>query len=83
MIKKIASRKLLCNRELNLLLCDNLEGLNAESAKEVKGGDICILMADSRYCTAETSTTLKSNYPPIKNKFKKRSQLWQVYQFFL
>ena len=48
MIKKIASRKLLCNRELNLLLCDNLEGLNAESGKEVKGGDICILMADSR-----------------------------------
>ena len=24
-IKKIASRKLLCNRELNLVLCDNLE----------------------------------------------------------
>ena len=61
-IKKIASRKLLCNRELNLVLCDNLEGLNAESGTEVKeGGDIRILMADSRCCTAETSTTLKSN----------------------
>ena len=28
-------------------------------------------MADSRCCVAETSTTLKSNYPPIENKFKK------------
>jgi len=30
-------------------------------------------LADSCYCIAETSTTLQSNYPPIKdkNKFKK------------
>ena len=27
-----------------------------------EGGDICILIADSHWCTAETSTTLYSNY---------------------
>jgi len=31
-----------------------------------QGGDKCIHNADSRHCTAETSTTLKSNYTPIK-----------------
>ena len=36
-----------------------------------KGGDICIPMADSHSCMAEANTTLQSNYPPIKNKFKK------------
>ena len=35
------------------------------------GGDICILIADSHFCTAETNTTLQSHYPPIKN-LKKR-----------
>ena len=35
--------------ELNLVLCDNLEGWDGErSGREVKeGGDICISMADS------------------------------------
>ena len=33
-----------------------------------EGGNICILMADSCSCMAETNTTLQSNYP-IKNKF--------------
>ena len=37
-----------------------------EEAQE--GGDICILIADSHCCTAETNITLKSNYPLIKNK---------------
>ena len=32
-----------------------------------EGGDICILGADSHCCTAEANTTLRSNYPPIKN----------------
>ena len=27
---------------------------------------MCILMTDSCYCTAETNTTLQSNYPPIR-----------------
>ena len=35
-------------------------------------GEICMHMADSRCCTAETNTTLESNYPPIKNKLKKK-----------
>ena len=33
-----------------------------------EGGDVCILKADSWCCTAETNTTLESNYPPIKKK---------------
>ena len=39
-------------RELNPLVCDNLEGW--EETQE--GGDICILTASSRCCTAETKT---------------------------
>ena len=39
-----------------------------------KGGDIGTLMADLRCCMAETNTTLQSNYPPIKNKFKKEQK---------
>ena len=35
-----------------------------------EGGDMSILMADSHCCMAETNTAMKSNYPPIKNKFK-------------
>ena len=31
-------------------------------------GDICICIADSLCCTAETNTTLLSNYTPIKKK---------------
>ena len=34
--------------------------------REVQGGgDICIHKADSLCCTAETNTTLSSNYTPI------------------
>ena len=39
-------------------------------------GGICILMADSCLCMAETITIFQSNFPPIKNKnknFKKSS----------
>ena len=35
----------------------------------------CILMADSSCCIAETNTTLWSNYPPIKNKLKKKNEV--------
>ena len=31
-----------------------------------EGGDICIHMVDSLLCTAETNTTLYSNYAPVK-----------------
>ena len=48
-----------------------------EQAQE--GGDICVLIADSCCCTAETNTTLKSNYPLIKNKIKREySESWSV-----
>ena len=33
-----------------------------------KGGDVHTFIADSRCHTAETNTTLESNYPLIKNK---------------
>ena len=37
------------------------------SGREVQeGGDIYIHIADSLFCTAETNTTLESNYSPIK-----------------
>ena len=33
-------------------------------------GDMCILIRDSRCCTAENNTTWESNYPPIKKERK-------------
>ena len=53
---------------------DSLEGWDRRGGPRrdaQEGGDICILMADSCYCLAETNTTLYSNYPPVKNKLKK------------
>ena len=32
------------------------------------------LRADSHYCMIEINTTLENNYPPIKNKFKKKKE---------
>lgn len=54
------SGKLLCDRELNLVLCDNQEGWDgAGGGREVQeGGDACTLTADSHCCRAETNTTL-------------------------
>ena len=42
------------------MLCDNLEGWDGVGGKrEVQeGGDICILMADSCWCMADTITIL-------------------------
>ena len=47
-------------RELKLGLCNNLEGWDEkEDGKEVQErGDICIPMADSCWCLAETNTIL-------------------------
>ena len=43
------------------------------NGKEIqKRGNICIHIADSLCCTAETNTTLQSNYTPLKINFKKR-----------
>ena len=47
------------------MLCGHLEGwAGAGGAREVQeGGDICIPVADSRWCMAETNTTMQSNHP--------------------
>ena len=47
-------------RELNLGLCDNLEGsCGVGGGRELQGGrDICIPTADSRWCMGETNTIL-------------------------
>ena len=47
-------------RKLKQGLCTNLAGWGgAGDGREVqKGGDVCIPMADSHYCMAETNTTL-------------------------
>ena len=53
-------------------------GMQGGDGKEVQeGGDVCIYMADSLHCTAETNTTFQSNYSPIKrkrNKLRERKQ---------
>ena len=36
-----------------------------------EGDDVGIIMADLCCCTAETNTTSQSNFPSIKNTFKK------------
>ena len=46
-------------KKKKILLCDNLEGWDGVGdGKEVQeGGDICIPVADSCLCMAETDTT--------------------------
>ena len=39
-------------------------GISGREGSE--GGDICIHIADSLRCTAETNTALENNYTPIK-----------------
>ena len=38
--------------------CDDLEGWDGEERGSKRGGDICIHVADSLCCTAETNPTL-------------------------
>ena len=42
------------------MLCDDLDGWDGGGGREVQegGGDMCIHIADSLHCTAETNTTL-------------------------
>ena len=41
------------------MFCDDLDGWDEEGGMEVQeGGDICIHIADSLHCTAETNTIL-------------------------
>ena len=55
-----------------MVLSDDLEGWGeARGWKQPQeGGDICIHTADSLRCTAETNTTLESNYLSIKTNKK-------------
>ena len=53
------------------MLCDHLEGWDREGGREgdsrgKRYGDIRMHMTDSLCYTAETNTTLQSNYTPIK-----------------
>ena len=45
---------------------DDLEGWDGGWEEVQKGGDIYVIMTDSRHYTAKTNTTLESNYAPIK-----------------
>ena len=56
-------------------------GVGGKKARE--GGDICIYIADSCCCTAETNIILKSNSKPVKNKFKKVQLLFTCCSFCL
>ena len=51
-----------------------------------EGGDICMYIANSLCCTAETNTILQRNYTPIKQKFTKTTSSesqrnWIKYHF--
>ena len=58
------------HRELSLVFSDDLNGWDLEE------GDVHIRIADSLRCTAETNTTLQSNYTPkIKLKIEMPKKL--------
>ena len=62
------------------MLCDDLEGWDGEGGSDVQeGGDTCICITDSLYCTAETNTALESSYTPIKKKKKSVISVLQVF----
>ena len=44
-----------------------------------EGEDMCILMADSCWCMAETNTMFLTKYPSIKNKILKRDSLVPIH----
>ena len=51
--------KALDKTELSLVFCDNIEGWNGGDGRETpEGGDICMLMANSRCHMVETNTAL-------------------------
>ena len=51
---------------LSLVLCDDQRGAMGLGWKgSVRAGDICIHIADSLCCTAETNTLLQNNYTPV------------------
>ena len=67
--------------------CDDLEGWDGGSREAQEVGDICLLMADSRFCTAETIPQLlilqleyKQLYSNLKNKNNNKTQLQSYVQ---
>lgn len=54
--------------ESSLVFCDNLERWDGEGKEAQEGGDICVIMTDSRCYMAEPNTMLQSNFQPIKKK---------------
>ena len=58
------------------MLCGHLNG---KKIKKKKRGDIRIHRADSLCCTAETNTTLLSNYTPIKTIKKEAKEAFTEY----
>ena len=68
---KIGCEPVVQHRELSSVLCDHLGGWDVGGGVW-EGRDIGIHIADSLRCTAETNTTLQSNYTPIKKKVIKK-----------
>ena len=48
------------DRELSSLLCDDLEDWGGYEGGSIGRGYICLLIADSWWCTAETNTHCKA-----------------------
>ena len=55
------------------MLCDDLDQWDGGAREVQEGEDICIHIADSLHCTAETNTLLECNYTPIKKCYKKHT----------
>ena len=68
-VKQIAGEKLLYNTGSPAWhsVMTSRDGMGRRDERQAqKGGKICINMADWQ-CTAETNTTMKRNFSPIKN----------------
>ena len=61
------------------MLCGDLDGWDGGGGREVQeGGDVCIHIADSLCCTAETNTIVKQLYSNKKNGVKMDLEFWLV-----
>ena len=50
---------------------DDLRGEMGDGKEAQEGGDICMYIANSLCCTAETNTILQRNYTPIKKNLQR------------
>ena len=74
MYKTAANGNLL--RELSSVRCDDLEGWDGRAVRgrsKREGIYVYIHIDDSFVCTAETNTTLCSNYTTLKKNYKKKN----------